>query len=163
MDRDLFYWDSNAFLGYLNDETDKAEVCRHVLRAAENGTAVIVTSALTLAEVIYIKGGPKLDPSKRAKVDSFFKADYISVRNVTRLTSELARDLVWDMNIRPQDAIHVATACLYKVPILHTFDQKLLDSSGLIMVGQTLKIEKPSIVHQTDWVDEEDSASRRSE
>lgn len=154
MERESVYWDANAFLGYLKEEPDKAEVCGHVLQAAENGLLVIVTSALTLAEVIYLKGSAKLPGEQRAKVDAFFKAEYISVRNVTRATTELARDLVWDSNIKPKDAIHVATACLYRVPTLHTYDDQLLASNGLTIAGHKLEIVKPSIIHQTDWVDE---------
>lgn len=154
MERECVYWDANAFLGYLNEEDDKVEVCGHVLQAAENGVLVIVTSAITLAEVVYIKGGTKLPEEKRALVDAFFKAEYISVRNVTRMTTEIARDLVWDHNIRHKDAIHVATACLHKVPILHTYDDKLIASDGLTIAGHTIKITKPTIPHQTDWVDD---------
>ncbi len=154
MDRETVYWDSNAFLGFLKDEPDKAEVCGQVLQAAENGRLVIVTSALTLAEVIYLKGSTKLPKEQRTKVETFFKAEYISVRNVTRATTELARDLVWDNNIRPKDAIHVATACLYEVPVFHTYDEKLIASSGLILAGHKLEIAEPSIVHQADWIDE---------
>lgn len=161
MTREQVYWDANAFLGHLNGEDDKAEVCGHILQAAENGALVIVTSAITLAEVIYIKGGTKLPDEKRAMVDAFFKAEYISVRNVTRATTELARDLVWDHNIRHQDAIHVATACLYRVPVLHTYDGKLLGSDGLVVAGHKLQITKPAIVHQTDWVD--DSHAQKDE
>lgn len=154
MERESVYWDSNAFLGYLKEESDKVETCGHVLQAAENGLLVIVTSAFTLAEVIYLKGSTKLPTEQRAKVDAFFKAEFISVRNVTRTTAELASDLVWDHNIRPKDAIHVATACLYKVPVLHTYDDKLLASSGLTVAGHKLEITKPAIVHQTDWVND---------
>lgn len=161
MERESIYWDSNAFLGYLKEETEKVDACGNVLQAAENGQLVVVTSALTLAEVIYLKGSPKLPQEQRTKVDAFFKAEYISVRNVTRATTELARDLVWDNNIRPKDAIHVATACLYKVPVLHTYDDKLLASDGLTIAGHRLKIIRPFIVHQTDWVDESERRQER--
>ena len=154
MGSDQFYWDANAFLGLLNDEDGKADECARVLAAAKNGTVIIVTSALTLTEVLFVKGQPKLDPAKRSIVDRFFRAPYISVRNVTRQTADLARDLVWDLNIRPKDAIHVATACLYKVPIMHTFDDALIGKSGLVLAGHQLTITKPAIIHQTDWVEE---------
>lgn len=154
MERESVYWDSNVFLGYLRDEADKVETCGHILQAAENGLLVIVTSALTLAEVIYLKGSTKLRSEQRVEVEAFFKAEFISVRNVTRATAEFASDLVWDHNIHPKDAIHVATACMYGVPVLHTYDDKLLASSGLTAAGHKLEIAIPSIVHQTDWVDE---------
>jgi predicted nucleic acid-binding protein len=154
MQRDEYYWDANAFLGVLKGETDKAPVCKLVLKAASNGTVVIVTSALTLAEVLFVKHQGKLDISTRQTVENFFKADYISVRNVTRQTADLARDLFWDFKIDPKDALHVATALIYKVPVLHTYDDSLISKSGLVINGQTLKISKPEIIHQTDWVDD---------
>jgi predicted nucleic acid-binding protein len=154
MERDQFYWDSNAFLGFLNGEADKADVCELVLRAARNGTVVIVTSALTLTEVLFIKGQQKLDPSKRSKVDNFFKSQEITVRNVTRQVADLARAAVWDAAIKPKDALHIATACQYKVPVMHTFDEELIGKSGIALAGHRLKISKPEIIHQTDWVNE---------
>lgn len=39
------YWDSNAFLGWLAEEAEKVEECRAVIRAAEEGKTIIVTSA----------------------------------------------------------------------------------------------------------------------
>lgn len=154
MERSSVYWDSNAFLGYLKEEPDKVEPCGDVLRAAENGLLVIVTSALTIAEVIYLKGSPKLPSEQRKKVTDFFKSEFISVRNVTRATADLASELVWDSNIHPKDAIHVATACLYEIPVMHTYDDRLLGNSGVKLAGHKLEIVKPSFVHQVDWVDE---------
>src|SRR5262245_35914657 len=104
---DLRYWDANAFQGWLNQESDKVEPCRSVLDAAERGDVMIVTSALTLAEVLWIKGTPKLDSSKRDTVSSFFRNGYISVRGVDRFIAELARDVVWDNGVHPKDAIHI--------------------------------------------------------
>jgi predicted nucleic acid-binding protein len=162
MEREQAYWDSNAFLGHLLDEAEKVEACRAVLKAAENGQLTIVTSAMTLAEVLYLKGGKKLDPADRIKIDNFFRAEYISVRNVTRGTADLARDAVWDLDIRPVDALHVATACMYRVPVLHTYDDKLLARSGLTLGGHTLTISKPHIAHQVDWVDDKQPASKNT-
>ena len=50
------YWDSNAFLGWLAEEPDKIGHCRPVIEAAEAGNVRILTSALTIAEVLWIKG-----------------------------------------------------------------------------------------------------------
>ncbi len=46
------YWDSDAFLGWLQAEQGKAELCAGTLRRAEAGEVVIFTSALTIAEVL---------------------------------------------------------------------------------------------------------------
>jgi predicted nucleic acid-binding protein len=148
MAKDVRYWDANCFSGFLNGEADKVADCDSVLQAAIDGHVLIVTSALTLAEVLFIKGGPKLDPSKRQKIDMFFKADYISVQNVTRFEGELARDVYWDHAIKPKDAVHIATAALRKLPMFNTFDGDLIQKSGLIVNGHTLTIEKPHLPQQ---------------
>ena len=40
MARETFYWDANAFSGYLNDEDGKVDVCEPVLKEAERGKNV---------------------------------------------------------------------------------------------------------------------------
>ena len=55
MARDQFYWDANAFVGFLNGEADKVSLCEPVLKQAQNGHILIVTSALTIAEVCLLK------------------------------------------------------------------------------------------------------------
>jgi len=49
----LVYWDSDPFLGWLQEEPDKVTACAGVVSDAENGQTIIVTSALTIAEVLY--------------------------------------------------------------------------------------------------------------
>jgi predicted nucleic acid-binding protein len=146
--KDVRYWDACAFSGYLNEEADKIIECESVLKAASNGHILIVTSALTLAEVLFAKNGPKLDPSKRNTVEKFFKADFISVRNVTRHIGDLARDIFWDYGIKPKDCVHVATAASSHVATLNTFDEDLIGKSGITIVGQTLQICRPHHVEQ---------------
>jgi len=145
---DKRYWDSDAFLGYLKEEPDKQPACESVLQAAEDGKILIVTSALTLAEVLYVKGHPKLPPTKRTIIEQFFKQPYINVQNVTRKISEEARDIVWDNNVRPKDAIHVATALSCEVSVLNTFDEQLLKKTNTIG-NPVLRIEKPHEQAQT--------------
>ncbi len=136
------YWDSDAFLGYFKKEPDKQDLCEGVLEAANDGKILIITSALTLAEVLYVKGHPKLPPTQREMVATFFKSPFISVQNVTRNISESARDIVWDFEVRPKDAIHVATAIATKVSVMNTFDGKLLNKDKKIG-DPALKIERP--------------------
>lgn len=154
MARDLYYWDSNAFSGFLNEEPGKLGDCETVLKEAQAGHILLVTSALTLAEVLFIKNGPKLDASQRDKIDRFFKADYITVRNVTRIIADLGRDVFWDHNIKPRDCVHVSTAIFYKISTMHTFDGGLLSKSEMTVNGHTLKIVKPRVPHQMDMIDE---------
>lgn len=148
MAREAIYWDSNAFLALLNQEAGKTEKCEDVWVGAENGLFLIATSTLTVAEVIYMKGVPKLDPAKRPKVNSFFRASHIVQKPLTRTIAELARDVVWDLGIKPKDAIHIATAVYYKIQKFHTFDDLLLNQKSVALSGFTVSIQKPHAQRQ---------------
>jgi predicted nucleic acid-binding protein len=131
---ELRYWDSVVFLAYFLAEAGRVDLCETGLEDAEKGKVLIITSALTLAEVLALRGGPRIppDPNLKKKVIDFFKNEYIAVQNVTRNVAETARDLVWDHGIKPKDAIHVASALNAKVMVLETFDGPLIAKSGLV-------------------------------
>lgn len=139
------YWDSDCFLGWLLEEADKLSACQEVLEAARSGKTVIVTSALTIAEVLAIRHKQKIAKDKRDKVIAFFKSDYIIVRNITRRVAEKARDLVWDAGIAPKDALHVATAMDAKMTLLNTFDAGLIAHDGTAGINN-IEIKIPSYV-----------------
>jgi predicted nucleic acid-binding protein len=146
---DRRYWDSDCFLGFLQAEPDKETLCRAVLADAERGNVMIVTSALTIAEVLHLRGRTPLPKVIRQKVTDFFKNEYISIRNVTRRIAESARDLVWDTGIHPKDAIHVATALEARLSLMNTFDGDLIKKSA--QIGHPpLLIGKPQPPIQTE-------------
>jgi predicted nucleic acid-binding protein len=126
------YWDTDCFLGHFQDEFGKAEKCDGVLERAERGDVIILTSALTIAEVLWMRKGPRLAKDKATIVQKFFRRSYIRVVNVTRKIAESAQLHVWDSDIRPKDAIHVATAIAYEVSALETFDAGLIGKSGTV-------------------------------
>jgi hypothetical protein len=126
------YWDTDCFLAHLQAEAGKAEKCDGVLERAERGDVLIVTSALTIAEVLWMKGAPRLSKDKAATVQKFFRRSYIRVVNVTRKIAETAQTNVWDHDIRPKDAIHVATAVAFSCDALETFDAGLIGKSGKV-------------------------------
>jgi predicted nucleic acid-binding protein len=120
-----------------------------MIRRAERGEILIITSALTLAECLWLRGQPKVAPEKSTIIQNFFKRSYIRVVNVTRRIGEDAQTLVWDHSIKPKDAIHVATAVFHKVEALETFDASLIKKDG--RVGETrLSIRQPEPPAQGD-------------
>jgi predicted nucleic acid-binding protein len=125
---ELRYWDANAFLAYFQEEENRVDSCEAVLELAERGKVLIVTSALTLSEVLALRGKRRLppNPKMKKKVIDFFKNEYIAVQNVTREVAELSRDLVWDDGIKPKDAIHVASAIAACVSVFETYDRPLI-------------------------------------
>jgi predicted nucleic acid-binding protein len=134
LSRELRYWDSVCFLAYFQEERDRVDSCEAVLEEAEKGQVLIVTCALTLAEVLALRGAKRLAPSQamKTKVVQFFENEYVAVQNVTRQVAELARDLVWDSGIKPKDAVHVATAIVAETPIFETYDGPLIKKSGKV-------------------------------
>lgn len=124
------YWDSDCFLGWLQDEVDKADLCAHVLDECRAGKTRLVTSALTIAEVLALKGQRPIPVDRRLVVEDFFKHSFIIVRSVTRRTSENARKYVWEHGVKPKDAIHIATAIEAGLDDLHTFDGDFIKQSG---------------------------------
>lgn len=142
MSVEKIYWDSDCFLGHFQAEPGKAEKCDGVLQRAERGEVLIVTSALTLAEVLWMRGGPRLPKDKAVLVQKFFRRSYIRVYNVTRKISESAQIHVWDNSIKPKDAIHVATAIHLAADALETFDRDLIGKNGTVG-NPLLLIRKP--------------------
>lgn len=150
--KQIVYWDSDAFLALLNQDKQLhlLQACKATWNAANRGLIHIVTSTLTTAEVIYIKGAPKLDPRHRQEVSNFFRQPFMSQKPLTREIAELARDVVWDSNIKPKDAIHVATCAYFKIRELHSFDENLVKKGHIIVNGFTLFACYPSTPAQSE-------------
>jgi len=146
------YWDSDVFLALINEDKTQHEIegCKNVWTNCEKGLLHIITSTLTTTEVIFKKGYPKLDPNKRQFVSNFFRQDFISQKPLTREIAELARDVVWDSNIRAKDAIHVATCAYYKIRSLHSFDNNLVQKKVIIVNGFTINVSNPHCPYQEE-------------
>ena len=89
---DRVYWDSDCFLGYLKDERDKIGVCRGTADKAQEGDLLIITSAITLIEVVRLQKQPVQLLAKDAKkITQFFQNPYIYIHEVDREVATLAR------------------------------------------------------------------------
>jgi len=121
------------------DEATRADVCQHILEDAENGSVGIVTSTLTIAEVIKPRGSATLTTQQEEKISSFFLHKYILTYDVTRAIAESARKLSWQHRLKPRDAIHLATALAAGVDVLQTWNSK--DFEGLDV---PIRIEVPT-------------------
>jgi len=104
---------------------------------------IILNRILTIAEVLWLRRAPRITKDKAEIVQKFFRRSYIRVRNVTREVSESAQLLVWDRDIKPKDAIHVATALDARAVALETFDRGLITKSGTVGTS-------PLIIRQPD-------------
>ena len=162
------YWDSSAFLAWLLPEPEREDACHSVLRAAEDGDLELVTSALTLTEVIKLKGKPELKREHEAKIAKFFENEYIILRTVDRFIALAAQRLVWEQNLSPKDSIHVATALRWKIPVLDTFDEGLIALNGKLTLeegnpnSRRLEITTPHVPIQLRLIPEEQINPKQS-
>jgi predicted nucleic acid-binding protein len=143
------YWDSDCFIGWLAAEPDKVDDCRTVIRAAERGELVIVTSSLSIAEVVKLRHHKPIPLADAERVRKFFRQPYIVVRELDRFLGEEAQSMVWDHDVDPKDAVHVATALRVGVEQLDTFDEKLIGKSGVIG-NPPLSIGRPLVTEQLE-------------
>lgn len=145
------YWDSNLFLGWHNEESDKVKSCGAIIHEAQGGKIAIVTSALTIAEVVWIRGEPRLPKQTAERIRAFFAHKYIAVRDLDRRIAEFAQRVVWDYGITPKDAIHIATALDVLTELkaefdqYDTYDEDLIKKSGVIGGEPPMKIAKPHV------------------
>jgi hypothetical protein len=121
-----------------------------VLEAAERGEVEIVVSALTLAEVLWMKNSPRLPAEERQRIRDFFKREYILVVDVNRRVAEMAQDVVWKHSVKPKDAVHVASALLARAEYLDTFDGELIKLSGKVGGNPLLHMGHPGVTTQQD-------------
>jgi predicted nucleic acid-binding protein len=135
------YWDSVAFIDFIEQTPGRIDKLQPVVEAAKLGDVLLITSAFTMVEVVKLTNLNLLDEQVEQLVTEFFENPYIAVRNLDRFVSEKARPIVRQFGLKPPDAVHVATALLMKADVLHTFDHRhLIPLSGKI---EGLRIEEP--------------------
>ena len=120
---------------------------------------VLVTSALTITEVLWPKGHKKVAAQHAKKIEDFFRHSWIIVRELDRFIAEDARELVWNKNVKPKDAIHLATALRQDVQLdqFDTFDEDLIKLSGSLG-DPPMTIGRPSLPPKLPF-ESEDSES----
>ncbi|MDE0047824.1 MAG: PIN domain-containing protein [Chloroflexota bacterium] len=150
------YWDSCVYLDFLRGGHPNRAHLRAVLRDWEVGKVTLVTSTLTIAEVLYVPGiqpSVRLDESRRNELMDPFRPTgdrKLTLVELTRPIAEAARDLCWSRGIRPKDAVHVASALAASCAVLHTHDEGLQKKSRQVGGDPILEITQPAWTWQTD-------------
>ena len=148
----IYYWDTCLFLAWLKDEerpTGEMDGVRDIIERSKKRDARIMTSVLTTTEA--------LSARIPAGMDTLFQQ---MMRRVSRVgidikVASLAHDIRnyyakgGGKTLSTPDAIHLATAIIFRVDEFHTFDGNgsrkslgLLPLSGNV-AGNRLAICKP--------------------
>ena len=106
--------------------------CPGIIRQAEAGILEIAVSEMAKAETAYLEG--LSDAQSELLIREFFSREYIIPISIDDPVSAIARDLVRkyrSLKLRPPDAIHLATAILWRIPVLETTDSDFLQLDQL--------------------------------
>jgi len=123
-------WDSSVVLAYLAGYKQADPVCDLILNEASLGRLEIVVSTLAEAEVAYLQG--KSDTDSEATIQEFFSRDYIVPVSFDRLIAREARRLIrcYRPGLQGADAVHIATALKWHIPVIESFDPHFLKLNG---------------------------------
>ncbi len=129
------YVDSSVFMAHVKRETTpsrnttRLDITTNLLAGAQNGKYKIYTSTLTIAEVRRLNEAKKqLEPNELPTVNALFNEfmehDWIIPIEVSREIAEKAQEIgatyTFELSARtiyrisPTDAVHIATAILFK-------------------------------------------------
>ena len=90
----------------------------------------IVVSAVAMAEVAYLKGVSS--EVSELRIQEFFSSDYIVPVAVDPTVARRARGHIRQYALKPLDAIHLATAQVWRITVLETTDPDLLKLDGQV-------------------------------
>ena len=122
-------WDSCIVLGYLSGQKDIKSNCDQIIQQAQRGDLEIVVSTIVSAEVAYLPGLSPLD--SELKIQEFFSRNYVIMAAFDISLTKTVRRLIREhKRLKPSDAIHIATALQWQIPIIETTDPDLLNLSG---------------------------------
>ena len=121
------YWDSNVFLAWIKGEEGRVEVCEEIAQMAHREECTIVTSAITLAEVVRPrhKGKPEMTEEEDRQILAFFSNPFIRFVDLTPPLAAQSRQLQWRYGLGVRDAIHVVSAIAAKATVIESYDPDL--------------------------------------
>lgn len=148
----IFYWDTCILLAWIKNERrqpGQMEGLRNAAKMVYVSKAFLITSVISYVEIFEAD----LSPEQQTKYRDLFKRHNCLPQSVTSRIAERASRMRYESlepgpngrRISTQDAVHLATALLYKADEFHTFDglgenkrsgRPLLPLNGEVVVGK---------------------------
>ena len=126
-------WDASIIIGYLGRDDNLQADCDRIIQQAELGEVEIVVSEMAKVETAYLTGYS--DSESEVIIQGFFNQDYVISVIVDNPVSTVARSLVRKYRtgpkLNPPDAVHLATAIYWNIPVFETTDNGLLRFDGM--------------------------------
>jgi predicted nucleic acid-binding protein len=146
------YWDACAWLGLLNGEPEKIQSLEHIYELARRGQYEVWTSTIAYVEVFRLNAESKdVKPLKNENLDKIRNVIEQYFVKLIPLDMEIGRHARQLRRELPEfqgagDAIHLASAIVWNIETLHTWDNShLLPWNGKVKCknGSFIKIEIP--------------------
>ncbi len=137
-------WDTTNLIAVANHENDRAHTCQRIINdAIKHQRWTIVMSSLASVEFVRRRGSAQLTEAQVRDLETIFKQPNIEVKDLSLEIADNARLFVLKYQdyakLRPNDAVHLATAINVNASVLETYDEELLRLDGIADV----KIRKP--------------------
>ncbi len=160
---DKIYLDSCAYIELIKSKTahavdpdrlDHVWYCRQFLDAAAEGKVRVLGSALLVSECTHIKDATNrkifTDDVKKAFNAVFMSGKVVLPILPTPQIIEYSRDLLWEHNLdlKPMDSLHIATAAIYKCVVFITTDNRILNHADDIFGVTKMKVCQGHEAHQ---------------
>lgn len=130
------YLDSSVYIAAIKNEVvngvDRGQIARDILMDAQKGSLQVVASTALIAEVIRAKDSPQLDEDQEALIDAYLFQEFITWVEVDIVLAKEARRLARQHNLKPFDAIHLASAIRGKADCLLRWDGRFVGEGTVI-------------------------------
>ena len=129
MDIQRRMWCSCTIIDYLQG-AERALPCIEIIRNMRKGAREIVTSVISEGEVAHLGDSIPHDTAEQ-KIKEFFGRPYVVRVPFDRFIAEDVRRLIRKhQGLTALDAAHIATALRLGIPLLETYDERLLALDG---------------------------------
>lgn len=142
------YWDSCAWIGLVNGEPDKLPALHAVYGHARRGRVEIWTSTMAVVEAnrlaTEMQMAKPIPPASIAKLDGLLFQPFVKLINLDQVVAKRARKVLREtvgLGKKP-DAVHLASAIIWSIPVFHTYDRDdLLHLNGTIVCADGSPME----------------------
>ena len=151
-------WDSVVIIDFLDGKERANPHCPAIIEEAERGETEIIVSVFAQIEVVKIDSA--LTEEEERMIREFFGRPYILAAALDPFVAQTAREIIRastaSANIRsvkPKDAVHVATALRWEVPVFESYDDVLMDGikahPEILPGGASLTLRHPTYEGQS--------------
>ena len=103
------------------------DTCTSIAEEVGEGRIEIYTSTIAMVELIHLGGGVKvMNKEKEDVLAGYFRREWIRIVQLDTKVATLARQLIWRHGLKAYDATHAASALIENVPIIETYDEKMI-------------------------------------